>query len=301
MTPPMKGEAQKSTQFELYERLLQRQGAPPRCLYHYTSANGVLGIVSTGTLWATGIRYLNDSREYEYALDLASDHIESTSKLVDEPLQSSLLEALSSARNVAGIAPMYVASLSEHSDQLSQWRAYGRGAGYAIGISPDDLSHARTPTLQAGLLKCIYDKKTQRENLSYAISKMLEAVGMVRDASSHIQRSAIRRCEVDFAGHLTVAAAVFKHPSFAEEAESRLVARGEPGPHHRKFRTQAGVVVPYIELPIAGPSAPTNLQSITIGPSPHGPEAESGLKALPQEYGVSVKEVKNSCVPYRNW
>ncbi len=130
---------------------------------------------------------------------------------------------------------------------------------------------------------------------------MLKAASTVQDASRDVRRSTIHQCEVNFAGHLTVAAAVFKHPSFSEEAEWRLVARGPPGPHHRKFRTQAGVVVPYIELPIAGPSTPPFLESITIGPSPHGPEAESGLKALIEECGWSVNEFRNSAVPYRNW
>lgn len=297
----MESGTETDTQQELFGRLLQQQGEPPDCLYHYTTADGLLGIVSTGTLWATGIRYLNDSSEYEYTLDIARDHIESVSKLIDQPLHRALLEALLSALNVTEIVAMYVACLSEHSDQLSQWRAYGRGAGYAVGISPQALSYAHTPTLKAGLLKCVYDKKKQHEHLTYVMNRMLQAVGMGRDASVDIQRNVLRRCEVDFAGHLTVAAAVFKHASFAEEAEWRLVARGDSGPHHRRFRTQAGVVVPYIELPVAAPDTSVNLESITVGPSLHGTEAELGLKALLEERRVSVKELRHSSVPYRSW
>lgn len=37
---------------------------PSELLYHYTSAEGVLGITSPDSLWATNIRYMNDSREF---------------------------------------------------------------------------------------------------------------------------------------------------------------------------------------------------------------------------------------------
>lgn len=41
----------------------------PRTLYHYTSDSGLLGIIETKSIWATNVRYLNDSKEYALALD----------------------------------------------------------------------------------------------------------------------------------------------------------------------------------------------------------------------------------------
>lgn len=39
----------------------------PEIVYHYTDAAGLLGIVSTGTLWMADIEFLNDAEELTYA------------------------------------------------------------------------------------------------------------------------------------------------------------------------------------------------------------------------------------------
>jgi hypothetical protein len=37
----------------------------PKLLYHYTTLDGLLGILDKKELWATGISYLNDTSEFE--------------------------------------------------------------------------------------------------------------------------------------------------------------------------------------------------------------------------------------------
>jgi hypothetical protein len=39
----------------------------PQTLYHYTTREGLLGILCSGTVWTTNIRFLNDASEYTYA------------------------------------------------------------------------------------------------------------------------------------------------------------------------------------------------------------------------------------------
>jgi len=39
-------------------------------VFHYTSQEGLLGIVQSESLWVTSIRHLNDSTELEYAVEL---------------------------------------------------------------------------------------------------------------------------------------------------------------------------------------------------------------------------------------
>ena len=48
---------------------------PPEILYHYTSQDGLIGMLNTKTIWASKIHYLNDSKEFALALDLASDEL----------------------------------------------------------------------------------------------------------------------------------------------------------------------------------------------------------------------------------
>ncbi len=42
----------------------------PSVLYHYTTAQGLLGILESGSLWTTNSRFLNDPTEIEYATRL---------------------------------------------------------------------------------------------------------------------------------------------------------------------------------------------------------------------------------------
>lgn len=41
---------------------------PPQRLYHYTTAEGLRGIVESKILWATDVRYLNDPLEFNHGL-----------------------------------------------------------------------------------------------------------------------------------------------------------------------------------------------------------------------------------------
>ena len=45
----------------------------PEMLYHYTSAYGLYGILSSGILRAGNFSYLNDSSEIQYGRNLAQD------------------------------------------------------------------------------------------------------------------------------------------------------------------------------------------------------------------------------------
>jgi hypothetical protein len=40
----------------------------PEFLYHYTSQDGLLGIISSASLWATNISYMNDATEFHRPL-----------------------------------------------------------------------------------------------------------------------------------------------------------------------------------------------------------------------------------------
>src|SRR5438270_10650521 len=47
----------------------------PKFLYHYTGQDGLLGIIGTGSMWATNIAYMNDSTEFEVALRLIRESL----------------------------------------------------------------------------------------------------------------------------------------------------------------------------------------------------------------------------------
>jgi hypothetical protein len=46
---------------------------PPKVLWHYTTQDGLLGIIETGSIHASNILYLNDATEYTYATRVIHD------------------------------------------------------------------------------------------------------------------------------------------------------------------------------------------------------------------------------------
>jgi hypothetical protein len=48
----------------------------PTTLYHYTTTDGLLGILASEEVWATDIRFLNDTSELVDAIKLFSDELE---------------------------------------------------------------------------------------------------------------------------------------------------------------------------------------------------------------------------------
>lgn len=117
-----------------YTEFLEQSATPPSTLWHYTTQEGLLGILNNNLLWATKIHYLNDSSEFLYALKL-------TDRVIEERVRTAALahrERLEAFRAaIPQIEHMHicVASFSEDPDVLSQWRAYGGASGgYALGF-----------------------------------------------------------------------------------------------------------------------------------------------------------------------
>ncbi len=101
-------------------------------LYHYTSLDGLLGIIKDKAIWATNILYLNDASEINYSKRLLIDQIyaykndilmdkESIYKLkfIDK-LIDNINEYITDKEH----SGFFVCSFSEKKDLLSQWRGY---------------------------------------------------------------------------------------------------------------------------------------------------------------------------------
>ena len=147
---------------------MTERDAVPDMLYHYTSAEGALGILGSGTVRDSMIHYLNDARELRHALDLAEESIFETAHLHETYARDLCSEFISAVQLIA----VYVFSLSPHRDQLSQWRAYGGGGGYAIGIAGSRLQQVARAN-NATLVRCEYDVARQRTLLAPLVDDML--------------------------------------------------------------------------------------------------------------------------------
>jgi len=134
-----------------------------KSLYHYTTMSGLKGIVESGSIHATNIRYLNDSQEFYFGLDylkkviLPSEidfHVENIPLTEDMSLLDHLIilrinYILSCFRDdVSRSSGYFVTSFSGNPDVLSQWRAYGKEkVGYSIKFDWAHLFHPSDPML----------------------------------------------------------------------------------------------------------------------------------------------------------
>ena len=97
----------------------------PKKLYHYTNKNAFKGIISNQEMWATHIRFMNDTEEQKLALDLLKKQVSNvfSEKNVDiEKLQKNIEHFVFLEMLQKGI---YILSFSEKKDDLGQWRGYG--------------------------------------------------------------------------------------------------------------------------------------------------------------------------------
>ncbi len=219
---------------------------PADTLYHYTSLPGLLGIVGSGELRASDIRYMNDSAELRHTIDLLSRHV--TRRIVagcDDPaLLNQLLEWLSH-RIVSG--PMlFGASFRANGNLLSQWRGYSvHGKGVSLGFDPGHIcACAARQQFQVG--KCLYAESAQSE----LVEQMVDAVERLAREGEPAEGPAEQRWYPVFEqveGDLLRIAAVLKHPSFEEEQEWRIVSPViddcESAPV--SFREGSSMLVPY--------------------------------------------------------
>jgi hypothetical protein len=108
-------------------------------IWHYTSNDALLGVVETGTLYATQVSCLNDSTEVRYGAKLLRDAFMNIQ--TDAMEERVLLERIIKATVEEPATPTnlpsawFVTCFSKEKDDLSQWRAYSGGEnGYAIAF-----------------------------------------------------------------------------------------------------------------------------------------------------------------------
>lgn len=97
----------------------------PKKLYHYTNKNAFKGIISNQEMWATHIRFMNDTEEQKLAFDLLKKQVPNVfaEKNVNiEKLQKNIEHFVFLEMLRKGI---YILSFSEKKDDLGQWRGYG--------------------------------------------------------------------------------------------------------------------------------------------------------------------------------
>ena len=277
-------------------------------LWHYTSFEGLEGILA-GKLWASSLRYLNDTEEFDHGLNIAlevlqnelaialSQHGHPDGAAIANIIHSQVVEFFSERYQPRDV---FVAAFSAKQDDLSQWRAYGATGGpqFSIGFHPAVLEQTADDYLFI-LQEVKYERRNIIPDLRLALRPSIDDIleGLTEQPSAAPARC--RQWAQDIAGTLMLLAPFYKHPKFEDEQEWRLVCRqaaeppfmlDDPLPMH--FRRSGSLIVPYIEMPLRAPAAKAEdalntspVVTITIGPSPHPEHLRYAVREMTSRWG----------------
>lgn len=282
--------------------------SPQETLYHYTSFKGLLGIVESRVLWASDVRYMNDSAEMKHSVDLVRDEI--TRRLAEGHHRTKLLNQFLEwiTYRITDGHMLFGASFRSNGNLLSQWRSYSvPGKGVSLGFNPEAiLLRARVQSFQIG--KCIYDPAEQRrliEKIVDAVVHRADERGESDDLAARYPSQTYYPVFEQVESDLLRVAALLKHPSFQEEEEWRIVSPVITDDLRSPvlFREGASMLVPYFEFKLtSGSGEPIPLEHLFLGPTLNINLSMDSLKLYLAKQGINPRQGISYCqIPYRQW
>lgn len=247
-------------------------------LYHYTSHKSLRSIVEDRLLRISHVYYMNDANEICYGAKLLKSVVaERQNRETDQTVIDFLVEFRDWITQLIGHPHyIFVFSLTEKGNLLSQWRAYTPSGvtGVSIGFTEEGL---RTIATQRGfeLIKCLYDRNEQEDILNKELDAIVDK--FIKDVPSinTVGRPAHQKYLLYFYQHSERLLKTFcriKDPFFKEESEWRLVSKyykRYTNPEI-KFREGRTTLVPFIEFPLSGIHDDGRLfEQVFVGPSPN--------------------------------
>jgi len=246
-------------------------------LFHYTTVEGLKGIVEETELWATSAYYLNDSAEVIYGYGVLGEVLKDWMSNCGLPELSLSLGVARQLQDGFGnhllnrkiINPIYVACFCEDGNLLSQWRTYGQSGGYCLGFT----AFGEGPVLGMKPEPCVYTARWVKVEYDRAVQirrcrEILDSLLPILDDEE--LASAVREIDISsplgFQGIFSAISDIlveeilaFKSKAFEVEKEWRIVVRSRellkqgtddggraPLPIH--FRSARGLLTPYVKL-----------------------------------------------------
>lgn len=272
-------------------------GSPEAVLFHYTTYFGMAGIISSKAIWCGQIQYLNDTSELRHGLDILAEVCRR-----DFDKMSCLSGIWDRAKGFREVN-VFVCSFTDAGDLLSQWRGYTGEGGVALEFSFDKLK-VKAKEANFSLEKCVYSEAEKVELTREFLRKNLSDSTLRTSENGGADRLIWRFLPI---------AARFKHSSFAEEQEWRLISRPIPlGDANLKVRATSRGLVPYMHFDlIAGKIIRADhlwgdkhvddicISGVTIGPNREQELQMSAVHPLFEAHGVHWGGTRRSFIPYR--
>jgi len=278
---------------------------PPKELYHYTSHEGLLGIIKNKEIWATDTDYLNDSKELYLAFDIARNKLNVRKQSANQEEQKLFGIMLSMMDCYEEKNSIFVCSFSAVNDLLSQWRAYCREGGCTIGFHSKDLKE-KAKSQQFYFVRCEYDRGRQEEIIDDIITYYYNLFQQERGkgVSSDIN-SLLSNVSGKFISTLIQFSPILKHESFKEEHEWRLISGNRRNDYisnntsQMECRVGHSMLTPYFRFNLKEIWTKQQFLKVTIGPGLFPEKSVKAVKNLLILSGYKHPGVEMSTIPYR--
>lgn len=268
-------------------------------LFHYTTPDGLIGILTEKKIRATSLWHMNDASELTYARNLYLEVLfEFSRDRMNE--HEMILAALYTVEAVLlDQYTLFAACFCRDGDLLSQWQTYGATVGgFAIGM---DLSHSLDGIDGWTQLQVIYDARQQREYLWQFFARAVETLSqdpIPKPDEPWPMLAAFQKEAVFLMASL-------KHPAFEAEREVRLVQWWHKSfLAHIKWRSAESMIIPYIELALSANEAPhfgrPPVVDLVIGPTNDAALATKSIDLLLEEFGYTFRQSKSVRVRMAN-
>lgn len=298
-------------------------------VYHYTSATGLIGILTEHALWASESTSLNDLGEIRQGWSFIREYLGK-----DESEDAAYLLNLVTDIPDSFLEP-FVLSASTSADDANQWRLYGdEGRGYAVRLDSSvdlavvsDNSRPAAPKNGLGLGTLLRDSVTidgwhyclyTDSEKAAAIDELVDGFGKARRrlGREKLEEDAYQdywqMLRDETFNDIASIAALMKGPGFSGEREARIVASPLTRSTFQRFRATSIGVVSYVELGTARNDdgreprvyrgsmevSPLPIQSVTLGPLLRNESART-LRELVRSNGYSDVTICESDVPLR--
>jgi Protein of unknown function (DUF2971) len=293
----------------------------PLKLWHYTSSEGLKGIVESNYLRFAEAIYMNDATETRYGMGVFETVFNTFNSNANfqylSEIRTSAFEFINSDRPI-------ICCLCEEENLLNQWRAYGKSeTAYCIGFDAGKLRDSDW-NFQPHLFPIIYDRATQINFMTKLLDEVVKppfgSLGL--SAACPQQISKIKYHSIQQILDLIFR---FKDPCFAAEREWRLLAKMSDvrGQYHnlkeikQEESAKLGKPIEYPDMQIYGfNSTPLGIlpfygwkPNTSIGKLPItdvyvGPGNNADISELALKYFLDFNDLKNvkthvSTIPLR--
>jgi len=184
----------------------------PDKLYHYTNVNALNGIIVNKKLWLGSLRHMNDASEELYFIDLLKKAVIVSKHDITDTQCERIDSMFKKLERDLSESPAYVSCFSKRKDDAAQWERYAdQGEGFCIEFDAQKLDKFIRGDL---FLQEVYYR---RDVLKH------EHIDPILEWLENPEYTGGFNTFEDWMGNIKSCACSYKHPSFEQEEEVRLV------------------------------------------------------------------------------